>query len=183
MASWQTKSSRVAYKNPWLIVHEDEVVRPDGSDGLYGYIESTCDSVYVVPVDDNGDTYIVQQERYTAKRSTWECVAGRIDNDNPLDAAKRELLEETGLTATSWTPIGSLDAAVGLSKLKFTVYLAEGLTQTTTKLDQVDGILAAKKLPFDELIQMIMSGELTCSESTAAFFMTRSYLDTRSVHE
>lgn len=71
---------------------------PDGKGGLYGWIESKSQSVFVVPVDDNGYTYIINQERYTRKKFSWEGVAGRTDGE-PYDvAAKRELLEETGIS-------------------------------------------------------------------------------------
>lgn len=72
MASWQTKSSKIVYENPYIVVHEDQVVKPDGTDGIYGYMDSKSHSITVVPVDDEGNTWIVQQERYTLKRTTWE---------------------------------------------------------------------------------------------------------------
>src|SRR6266542_5506246 len=96
---WQTKSSKIVYENPWMRVFEDQVIMPNGSDGMYGYVESKSDSVYVVPIDDEGYTYIVEQQRYTTKQLSWECVAGRNEGDDPETAAKRELLEETGIRA------------------------------------------------------------------------------------
>jgi 8-oxo-dGDP phosphatase len=177
MSSWQTKSSRIVYENPWMVVHEDQVVMPNGKDGLYGYVGSKSDSVYVIPVDDEGNTYVVQQERYPNKNITWECVAGRTDNEDPVTAAKRELLEETGVLATTLTELSSIEIANGISTFKGTIYLATGLEKVSDQLDEEDGIIAAKKLPLVDVKRMIMDGEITCVQSIAAFLMAINYLE------
>jgi 8-oxo-dGTP pyrophosphatase MutT (NUDIX family) len=177
MARWQTKSSSIVHKTPWIIVHNDEVIQPDGTDSQYTYIEGTSNSVFVVPVDDEGNTYIVQQERYTSKSFVWECVAGRTD-DEPIEvAAKRELLEETGLSARSITNLLTFNTACSVSALKTTLCLAQDLEKVTDRLDEVDGITACKKLPLSEVKRMIMDKEITCSESIAAFLFTINYLE------
>lgn len=178
MTSWQTKSSRVAYENPWMIVHEDQVVRPDGEDGLYGYIESKSDSVYVVPVDDEGNTYIVKQARYTRPEPTWECVAGRMDGETTELAGKRELLEETGVQANTITTIGTLAVAAGIATFRSIVCVARDLEKVSDDLDAADGIIEARKLPLSEAIDMISTGQIVCSESIAALYMTSTYLNT-----
>jgi ADP-ribose pyrophosphatase len=179
MNDWQTKSSKIVYENPWMMVQEDQVVLPNGKDGMYGYVSSKSNSVYVIPVDKEGNTYIVQQNRYPNKNTTWECVGGRVDDDTPAVAAKRELLEETGVQASTLTKLSTIEIANGIATFKGTIYLATDLKKVTDNLDEDDGILAAKKLPLSTIKQMIMNGEITCVQSIAAFLMVITYLDER----
>lgn len=175
--SWQTKSSKIVYENPWMLVREDQVVRPDGQDGIYGYAESKDESVLVVPIDDEGYTYLVQQERYTLKKNTWEFVAGRSDNDSLENAAQRELQEEIGFQAGSLVKLATLATAPGLSTFKSTIWLAKHLTKIGEGLDPNDGILALRKVSISELKNMITSGEIIATTSIAAFFLAMSYLE------
>lgn len=177
MSSWQTKSSKVVYENPFMIVHEDQVIKPNGKDGIYGYVESKSDSVYVVPVDEDGNTWLVQQERYTMGVSTLECVAGRTDGESVEVAAKRELLEETGLTAKTITPMSTVWVANGMSNFKSTFCLAQNITHISNELDKDDGITATRKVPLGSIPDMILRSEITCSQSIAAFLMALAYLE------
>ena len=177
MASWQTKSSKVVYENPFMIVHEDQVIMPNGKDGIYGYVDSKSHSVYIVPVDDEGNTYLVQQERYTVKEKTWECVAGRTDNQPVEIAARRELLEETGFKADSISTIANVRVANGMTTFKSTFCLARGLTHISNDLDQEDGILGIEKVPLEQIPEMILAGKITCAGSIAAFFTAIAYLE------
>lgn len=177
MASWQTKSSKVVYENPFVVVHEDQVIKPDGTDGIYGYMDSKSPSITIIPVDDEGNTWIVQQERYTLKRTTWEAVAGRTENQPIEQAARRELLEETGLEASTIEVLTELNVSNGLTTFTTTLCLARGLTQVSYNLDQEDGILEAKKIPLKQLPEMILSGKITDAQSIAGFFMAISYLE------
>jgi 8-oxo-dGTP pyrophosphatase MutT (NUDIX family) len=176
VADWKTLSTKVAYDNPWMFVREDKAINPGGKEVIYGVVESKSDSVYVVPVDDEGNTYIVLQYRYTLQRNEWECVAGRNDGEAPLIAAERELLEETGLEATNITIFGDIQASTGISTFHGTFCLARGITKVTEQLDETDGILEVKKVPLTEVPAMILRGEIKCSQSIAALFMAIAYL-------
>jgi ADP-ribose pyrophosphatase len=182
MSGWQTLRTRVAYENPFMIVHEDQAINPAGKEVIYGYIDSKSDSVYVVPIDHEGNTYIVNQYRYTIKQDTWECVAGRVDNDGVHAAAKRELLEETGLAAQELILIGTVQVANGMTTFKSHFFIAKNLQKITEKLDEHDGILGAKKLPLKNVVDMILKGDIQCSQSIAAFLMAHTYLQ-RKVNE
>jgi len=177
MANWKTLSSRIAYENPFMLVHEDQAINPAGKRTIYGYVESKSDSVYVVPVDDERNTYLVRQYRYPIKQATWELVAGRTDNQPPETAAKRELLEETGLEADDITTIGEIYMATGIAGFKSTICIARSLTKVTDQLDESDGILEVMRVSMDEVVEKILAREIQCSPSITAFFMAKAYLE------
>lgn len=177
MADWKTLSSRIVYESRFMRMHEDKVINPIGEDSVYSFLESTSDAVYVVPVDDEGNTYIIQEYRYPIKKAVWECTAGRNEGDDTETTAKRELLEETGLQAEEIIVIGDIQVASGVANLKNTVCLAKRLTKVSDELDPVDGILAVKKVPLVDIRGKILAGEIQCSQSIAAFFMAIAYLE------
>ena len=176
MSSWQTKSSRKVYENPWIIVKEDEVIMPNGKDGLFGVVSSKSDAVFVIPVDSQGNTYLVQQERYTTQELAWQVVAGRVDEGETEEAAaKRELLEEAGLEAQKVTLLSKARTAIGITTFRSTVLLAEDLIENTASFDASE-IQAIKKLPLDSALDMIRTGEIATTESIAALFLAKDYL-------
>ena len=176
MSSWQTKSSKIVYENPWLTVREDQVIQPNGKDGIYGVVDSKSDSVFVVPIDENGDTYIVRQEHYTTRELAWQCVAGRTDGEPVEVAAKRELLEEASLQADDIIVLTRGRTASGMTTFKSTICVARELTQDASQFD-TDEIAQIKKVSFSEVKEMIFRGEITTTESIAAFLMAIAYLE------
>ncbi len=179
MNHWQTKSSKVTYENPWIIVKEDEVIRPDGSDGVYGVVSLKSPSVFVVPVDDDGNTYISLQERYTTQQESWEIAAGAIDGQSYIDAAKRELLEETGIQAESIEELITIHVSVGYSDHTGRICLATGLKKVSDELDPIDGILKVRKLPLTEVRDMILHGEITDGVTISSILTVLAYLEKR----
>jgi 8-oxo-dGTP pyrophosphatase MutT (NUDIX family) len=177
MNSWKTKSSKIVYENPWMIVREDEVVMPNGKDGMYGYVKSKSDAVFVLPVDNEGNTYIIQQEHYTVGRTVWQFVGGRTDNQPPELAAQRELREETGLHAESITILSTSQVAMGMTTFKGSFCLARDITANDDQLDPEEGILEVKKLSFNEIEEKILTGEIANVESIALFFLAKAYLE------
>lgn len=180
MSHWQTKSSKVVYENPWIIVHEDEVVMPDGKDGVYGVVKSKSGSVHVVPVDNEGNTWLIQQESYPLKDThLWQCVAGRSDGEPDEVAAKRELLEEAGLEAKKITVLSDARVAVGIAGFQASLCLAEDLTENKNFLDESEAIETIKKVPLSNVTDMILNGEIIVSESIAALLTAIIYLEKR----
>jgi len=179
MSDWKTLSTRIAYENPYTFVEESAVINPAGQETVYGVLKSKADGVYIVPIDDEGNTYLTQQFRYTTKQISWEVASGRVDEGDFLLAAKRELHEETGVIADTFVELGTINPANGIAAFNEKIFLAEDLIVTDDELDPADGILARKKLPLEDAIIMAMNGEIHCPQSIAALFMTREYLQRR----
>lgn len=164
-----------------MVVHEDQVIMPNGKDGLYGYIDFRGDSVFIVPVDDEGDTYLIQQERYVTKMTNWEIPAGGTDGQSYEDAAKRELLEEASVKASSIKVINEFYLANGIASFKGAICLATDLEKTTQQLDETDGILAVRKIPLTKVRDMILGGEITDGPTITAVLTVMAYLDNQSI--
>ncbi|MFT4235026.1 MAG: NUDIX hydrolase [Microbacterium sp.] len=174
--SWQTKTSRIAYENPWIRVREDEVVRPDGTDGVYGVVEMRNEAVFIVAVDEEGSVLLVEVDRYTVGRS-WEVIAGGADGEPAPVAAKRELLEETGLEADDWTEVGRMNALNGVCVATETVFVARGLRQVAdAALEQAaEGILSLRRVPLPQALALCGT-EITDGETVAALSMAARHL-------
>ena len=166
--SWQRLSSRTVYRNRWIEVIEDEVVRPDGDRGIYGVVQVRQPAVFVVAIDDADEVVLVRMTRYTTGPSL-EVPAGACDDQPPLVAAQRELREETGLHADSWTAIGRMNALNGICRAPEHVFLATGLTQVGDRGGRAEeGIQEVCTVPWSRALELVAAGEITDGESVAA---------------
>jgi 8-oxo-dGTP pyrophosphatase MutT (NUDIX family) len=176
VAPWQTTGSRTVYANPWIEVTEHQVVRPDGSDGIYGVVAIRQPAVFVVAVNDADEVALVTLDRYTVGRSV-ELPAGGTDGQEPLPAAQRELLEETGFVAEQWTRIGGMHALNGVCRAPEHVFLATGLHHDPGRAEQAaEGISEVRFVPFAEVMEMVATGEIVDGESIAALLFAAIHL-------
>lgn len=180
MSLWKKLHSRIAYENPWIVLHEDRAINPAGNEVIYGYIESKSHGVYVVPLDKDNNTYIIRQFRYPIGRESWECVAGRTDGEPVEQATRRELLEEAGLKAQEIITLSDMDSLPSVSSLRVTLCIATDVTKISDQLDKTDGILEMKKVSLPEVRNMILAGEIQSAESIAAFLTTIAYLEAQT---
>lgn len=165
---WKTQSSRIVYKNAWIRVREDQVIRPDGGPGIYGVIEIRP-SVGVVAVDDQDRVALVGQWRYSLNRYSWEIPRGgsHPGEADMLGVAQRELAEEAGIRAAHWEMLGSVDVCNGVADDVQTLFLATALTPTARQPDPEEDITVDWQ-PFHEVVQRVMDGRITEVCSVAA---------------
>lgn len=165
---WTTLSERPAYETPWIAVTHHEVIDPGGKQGVYGVIHFKNLAVGVLPLDEEMNTWIVGQYRYPMEAYSWEIPEGGGDRDiDPLDSAKRELREETGIVAERWTRILEMDLSNSASDEQAILFVAQGLTHHAPQPDH-DEELEQRKLPFAELYDMVVRGEVRDSLTVAA---------------
>lgn len=165
---WRTTASREVYANAWIRVREDDVVRPNGSTGIYGVVQFATAAVGVVPLHADGSTVLVAQYRYTLDRWSWEIPEGGGDPAAGLrEEAARELREETGLTAARWTDLGPVEPSNSVTDQLGRVFLAEGLRQSRPQPDPTEH-LRTWRLPVGEAVAMALDGRISDALSVVA---------------
>jgi 8-oxo-dGTP pyrophosphatase MutT (NUDIX family) len=159
-SAWRRHARRIAYDNAWIEVLHDEVTRPDGQPGIYGVVHFRNRAVGVVAIDDEDRVVLVGQHRYTLGHYSWEIPEGGVPVDeDPLDGARRELREETGLVASAWREIGQMELSNSITDEIGLFYLATGLTQGAAAPEATED-LRLRWVPFAEITAMIDRGEL-----------------------
>lgn len=165
---WQTLTTKKIYTNPWITLEEDQVINPRGGEGIYGKVLFKNYALGIIPLDHEQNTWLVGQWRYTLGEYSWEIPMGGGDkSQSPLESAKRELQEETGLIASKWTEIMKIHTSNSVTDEEGYAYLAEDLTMGETSFDETED-LQIRKLPFREVLEMVMSGEITDGITIAA---------------
>jgi len=165
---WKTLRSRLVYENPWIRVREDDVVRPDGSPGIYGVVEFKNQAVGVLPVDADGSVWLVGQYRYPLHAYSWEIPeGGSPGSEAPEDTALRELKEETGLEAGRLELIRSAHLSNSVCDEVAYIFRASELTHGESMPEGTER-LHAKRVPWAEAWAMLERGEITDSMSVIA---------------
>ncbi|WKZ60151.1 MAG: NUDIX hydrolase [Cyclobacteriaceae bacterium] len=165
---WTTLTTREVYSNKWIHVTEHDVLNPAGGKGIYGKVHFKNKAIGIIPVDKDGNTWLVGQYRYTLNAYSWEIPeGGGAMNTEPLEAAKRELKEETGLTANKWTLLMRIHTSNSVTDEEGFVFLAEDLTQGEDDREETEADLVVKKLSLQEAVSMVMDGKITDSISVA----------------
>jgi len=165
---WQITSQKEIYDNPWINLTEYQVINPSGNPGIYGKIHFKNIAIGILPLDDEMNTYLVGQYRFALGQYSWEMPEGGgplgID---PIESAKRELLEETGLKAEDWSELVRIHLSNSVSDELSIIYLARNLAQFEAEPEDTEQLIV-KKLPFETVYQMVCKGEITDSMTVAA---------------
>jgi 8-oxo-dGTP pyrophosphatase MutT (NUDIX family) len=165
-------SSRVVYNNPWMTLREDVIRRQDGSEGIYSYVEKP-DFALIIPID-RGGFHLVEQYRYPVGHRSWEFPQGTLPNQkqgDPLDLARRELAEETGLRALRLYHLGNLHPAKGMSSQGFAVFVADDLKAGEHAREHEEQDMRQRWVSQSEFDQMIRRGVVTDDSTLAAYLL------------
>lgn len=158
---WKILAEKNIYDNPWINLIEFTVINPSGGKGIYGKVHFKHLAIGIIPLDEEWNIWLVGQYRFPLNEYSWEIPeGGGSTEESPLDAAKRELLEETGLTAKEWTPILSMHLSNSVSDEKAILWLARKLSQGEAKPEETE-LLQIKKVPFDLAYEWVESGKIS----------------------
>ncbi len=174
---WKTLSKEERYATPWISVSHHEVIDPGGEPGMYGVVHFRNLAVGVIPLDEDGNTWIVGQYRYPIKAYSWEIPEGGGPRDRPpLESAQRELREEVGIIAGQWSELLRMDLSNSASDEEAIIYVAQDLTFHPAQPDSTEQ-LEVRRLPFLELFRMVMRGEMRDSLTVAAVLKLKLLMD------
>lgn len=166
---WKTLSSAITYQNPWIKVVENQVINPSGNPGIYGVVHFHNKAVGVVPYED-GHIWLVGQYRYPLDEYSWEIPeGGGTPDETALEAAERELKEETGLTATHYKPLLEMHTSNAVCDEWGIVYLATGLTAGEASPEETEE-LQLQKVSIEAAYARVESREIKDSLSVAAIY-------------
>ncbi|HNY30064.1 MAG TPA: NUDIX hydrolase [Fibrobacteria bacterium] len=178
---WIRTSRAVTYNNPWIRVEHHEVEDPSGRQGIYGLVHFKNRALGCVPLHDDGTVTLVGQHRYPLDRWTWEIPegGGRMDVD-PLVEMQRELLEETGLAATQWIPLGLLHPSNSVCDEEASLWLARGLAEGELHRESTEGDMKLLRVPLPEAVAMALDGRITDAISVAGLLRANWWLGSES---
>ena len=158
---WTRRSRHVAYDNPWITIWHDYVARPDGSPGIYGVVHFANLAVGALVLDDDDRVLLVGQHRYTLDAYSWEIPEGGVPpGESPLDGARRELREETGVEADGWRELARFHLSNSISDEAGVLFAAHATSHGVPAPEPSEDLMI-RWLPFDEALAMTSDGRIT----------------------
>ena len=157
---WKINSTKEYYDNTWVNVVEHQVTNPVGKPGIYSVVHFKNIAICILPLDEGYNTWMVGQFRFPVNEYSWELPegGGPLDHD-PLESAKRELMEECGIVAKQWTKITESNLSNSGTDERAIIYVAKDLSFHDAEPEETE-VLQLKKIPFDDLFQMVMNNEV-----------------------
>lgn len=169
---FQTLASHIAYKNPWITVEHQDVLRPDGKPGIYGIVRFTNRAVGVLPIDDTGYVWMVGQYRRPVEAWSWEMPEGGVPYAEDLEAgALRELEEEVGIRAKTLIKVLDMDLSNSVSDETAICFVAYGLSHGTLAPEGTE-VLTIKQLHFTDLLADVEAGKIRDALTVATVYRT-----------
>jgi 8-oxo-dGTP pyrophosphatase MutT (NUDIX family) len=163
---WAVEGTELKYRNEFIEVREDAVLRPDGDPGTYATVRIKP-GVSVIAVDDEGYAYLTRQFRYALGGESVEVICGAVEEgESPLAAARREAAEEAGVVAERWDELGHVDMDTSIVNCRSSLFLARGLTLNEPKPESVE-TLTTLKVHLGEAVRMVMDSRITHAPSCA----------------
>lgn len=174
---WRVHGYEVRFENPWLRVTDYIITQPDGTPGRYGVVSYANRAMAILPVFEDGTIMLVGQHRFPHDKYSWEIPEGGSPHDeDPLIGARRELREETGLTAETWMEVLRMDLSNSVTEESAIGYIATGLSQGEAEPDSTE-VLQTRRLPFRDALDEAMSGRifdaLTVAMLLRAYYMAK----------
>ncbi len=172
---WTVQKHTSVYKNPWTEVFHDDVIRPDGKPGIFGYVKFKG-GVSILPIDDDGNAHLIEEFYYAMNKPTiLAACGGREQNENPLETAKRELHEELGIEAKEWIHLGTVDPMSPLIDSPQDLYLARKLSFHNHHREGTE-IIKPVKMKFKEAVKKVMDGSINESFTCLIILKAKEYL-------
>lgn len=176
---WEIISGDKIYTNPWIELTEYQVINPSGGQGIYGQVSFKNKAIGIIPIDEEGFTWLVGQYRFTLKEYSWEIPMGGVPHDESSEeGALRELKEETGIAAHQLQFLCKIHTSNSVTDEVGTIYIATDLELQEPEFDETED-LVIKKIPFTDALEMVMDGHITDSLSVAGIL---KYARIKSLH-
>jgi len=168
---WRTRGAREIYRNPWLAVAEYAVLRPDGRSGIYGVVDPG-DNATIVALDDDQNICLVGEFLYPLQQHEWMPPSGKIEvGEEPEAAARRELAEETGITAEHWSLLGRYALSPGISTQISHIFLARGLHLGEPRPEATE-LVTLSWLPLADTVAACLRGEIRAAAGVLGIWHT-----------
>jgi ADP-ribose pyrophosphatase len=164
---WRIRDTRQVYRDPWVGLTVDDVLRPDGTPGTFCVVD-VKPGISVVAMDNAGIVYLTEEFRYAVGRMSLEVVSGGVEEgEEPLAAARRELKEELGIEASEWTDLGQADPFTSMVLSPARLFLARQLHFGTHEPDGAE-LIRCVPMPLAEAVQAVLDSRITHSVSCLA---------------
>jgi ADP-ribose pyrophosphatase YjhB (NUDIX family) len=174
---WTIKETAEKYRDEFIAVYADSVIRPDGEPGTYATVRMKA-GVSVLPVEPDGTVYLTRQFRYALGAESVEAVSGGIDDEDARGAALKELREELGIEAAELVSLGQMDMDTSIVRSPVSLFLARALSFTEAEQESTERI-EPFKTTLEQAVGMVLRSEITHSPSCVLILKASRYLEGR----